>query len=136
MREFLAIPTLTHTHNSNNTSLELCVGKNYCLFFASKMAFIYVFQVILGNILLYLLMQNAISMLQVCTWYMTCKSILPAGLQFLKRKLNFPNILLLVPSCKSPKSKEFKQGAKLKDQKEVASIYPHSILIKPADDVL
>ena len=51
MREFLAIPTLTH--NSNNTSLELCVGKNYCLFFASKMAFIYVFQVILGNILLY-----------------------------------------------------------------------------------
>ena len=31
------------------------MGKNYCLFFASKMAFIYVyiFQVILGNILLY-----------------------------------------------------------------------------------
>ena len=60
---------------------------------------------------------------------MTCKSILPAGLQFLKRKLNFPNVY-----CKSPKSKEFNRGQSWRTKKKWP-LYTQ-ILIKPVHTMM
>ena len=82
-------------------------------------------QVILGNILLYYIDAKChfyvvgMYLVHDMQEYSSCwATVFETEIEFSQHTTT------ILPSCKSPKSKEFKQGAKLKDQKEVASIYP------------
>ena len=90
MREFLAIPTLTLT--TATTLPWSSVWVKIIAYFLHQKWLLYVYS---GNFREYFVVLYWCKMPFLCCRYMTCKSILPAGLQFLKRKLNFPNILLL-----------------------------------------